>query len=365
MKWISRLAPGNAPDGSPILSVIGKRTYKFASGKTAWLDDEQIEIVEADEFWGEGNPQSNALRLESDLIAYKPLTDVILIGKAHVPGGKKIDQLTVGIQVGNARKIARVFGDRKVFVTATGLAFSAPEPFSEMPLDFSRAYGGLDTKSDPGFTWSYLKNPVGRGFTVKKIPQAVQDLLLPNIEDPERLLTPQNLAIGKYENWAGAPEPVAFGCINKNSHPRFTWAGLPPEEWTKSEAERQRALHAAPEVGTPNSRQPSQVPPMLNPQFFNGAAPGMRFPYLHGDETIKMAFMDADTPQFSFQLPGIKPKAWLDVGEGPESMAMVLQTAVIYKATNQIALTWRGCAYYGGPESMKDFTTLEFGIEEN
>ncbi len=364
MDWLTRIAPGNAPDGSPILSVLAKRTFKFANGKAATVDEEQLDFIEADEFWGQGNPASDALRLESDLVAYKPMTDVILIGKAHVPGGKKIGQLDVGVQVGQGRKIARVFGDRKAYVTGTGLAFTEPEPFSEMPLDFSRAYGGQDVKSDPGFAWSYLKNPVGRGFVVKNTPQAIQDLLLPNLEDPQRLLTPQTLAIGKYEKWSTGPEPIAFGCINKNSHPRFTLAGLPPEEWMKSEADRQRALHAAPEVGTPLARQPSQVPPMLNPLFFNGAAPGMRFPYLQGDESIKLAFMDPAHPQFAFNLPGSKPKAWMDVGEGPEEMAMVLHTVVIYKETNQVALTWRGCAYYGGTEAMKEFTTLEFGVKE-
>lgn len=184
MEWLSRIAPGHAPDGSPILSVLGKRTYRFAPGKTAWIDEEQIDFVEADSFWNEpGHPARDALRVESDLVAYKPMTDVILIGKAHVPGGKKAAHLDVGIQVGNGRKIARVFGDRKAYVTATGIGFSDPAPFSEMPLDDSRAYGGRDAKSDPGTPYSYLKNPVGRGFTVKDHPQAVQDLALPNLED--------------------------------------------------------------------------------------------------------------------------------------------------------------------------------------
>ena len=363
MKWLSHIAPGFAPDGSPILSVLGKRTYRFENGKGAVVDEEQIPFIEADEFWGEGNPQKDALKLESDLIAYKPMTDIIFIGRAHVPAGKKAPFIDIGLQVGNAKKIARVFGNRKAYVTGTGLAFSEAEPFSDMLLDYSGAYGGQDAKSDEGITYLYLKNPVGRGYVLKNHPKAIQDLLLPNLEDPQKLLTPENLVQGRYDRWKLGPEPVAFGYINKNSHPRFTLAGLQPEDWMRAEADRQRAAHEAPEIGTPGSAKPQTVPPKLNPLFFNGAADGLRVPYLQGNESIKLARLDPEFPQFGFELPGERPTAWLDVGEGREDLAMVLQTLVIHKESDQLTLVWRGCAYYGGVESMKEFTALEFGIK--
>lgn len=363
--WLSHLVPGNAPDGSPILSVLGKRTYRFENGKAARIDeDEQIPFIEADEFWGQGNPATDAARLESDLVAYKPMTDVILIGKAHVPGGRKTSHLDIGLQAGETRKIARVFGDRKVYVTASGLAFSDPEPFSEMPLDHSRAYGGSDVKSDDGVTYVYPRNPVGKGFLVKDHPAAVQDLVLPNLEHPQRLLTPQTLALRKFESWKNAPEPWAFGYQNKNFHPRYTLSGLAPDQWAQAETDRQRNLAKAPEVGAKGAPIPAGTPPMLNPQFFNGASKGLALPTLRGNEAFKLAHLDPAFPQFAFSLPGTRPTAWLDVGEGPEDMAMALHTVVIYKETNQVTLVWRGCSIYGGIESMKDFTAFEYGIKE-
>ncbi len=365
MDWMAAVMPGNAPDASPILSVIGKKTYRFANGKTAWEDEEApIPIVEADAFNGGGRPDADSMAVESDLVAFKPMTDVGLVGCARTPGGKPLTQMNVGIQVGGARKVARIFGDRRVHVTPGGIAFSPPEPFTEMPLDFSRAYGGRDGKSDEGMTYVYMKNPVGKGFAVKNSPTALQGLELPNIEDPQRLLTPQNLVLGRFDAWPDAPDPVAFGFQNKNFHPRFTLAGLPPEHWADAEADRQRALKKAPEVGAKGAAIPAQVPPMLNPYFFNGAADGLRLPFLKGDETIKLAYLDEEHPQFAFTLPGARPIAWLDVGEGPEDLPMVLHTVVIYKDTNQVTLTWRGCAYYGGIESMKKFTAFEFGVKE-
>jgi hypothetical protein len=361
--WLTHFIPGTAPSGKPILSVLGKRTYRFADGKTAWPDEEeQIPFIEADEFMGEGNPVTDALRIESDLAAYKPMTDVVFIGKAAVPGGQKLPQLDFGIEVAGARKIGRAIGDRKVVVTSGGIAFSPPEPFAEMPLDYTRAYGGRDEASEPGALYVYPRNQVGKGFIVKNTPEALQGLALPNLEDPQRLLTPQNLVLGRFERWKEYPEPVALGPAAKNSYPRYTLSGLPPEEWSNAEIDRQRALQKNPEVGTSPSKQPPPPAPMLNLEFWNGAPPGLKFPYLAGNEPIRLANLDAKLPRFSFTLPGEKPRCWLDVGDGKKEMDMVLHTVVIYKPTNQLTMVWRGCCGYGGLKAMEKFTNLEYGI---
>lgn len=364
MTWLTRILPGHAPDGAPILSVLGKRTYRIAHGKPAWPDGEQAPFLAADEPWGQGNPFAATVKAESDLVAYKPMTDVVVAGKAHAPGGRKVRQIDVGIQVGKARKVARIHGDRKVYVTATGVAFSVAEPFLEMPLDYSRAYGGKDERSDPDIAYAFPKNPLGKGFVIRSHPKALQDLALPNVEDAQRPLSPETLALGRFELWSQAPDPVAFGCVGKASHPRSTKAGLTPEDWIQAEAERQRSLRQAPEVGSQASGHPSPIAPMLNLGFFNGASPGLCFPYLRGDEPIRLAHMDAAFPSFDFTLPRARPKAWLDVGEGREEISMDLQTVVLYKDENRMTLVWQGCAYFGGLKAMKDFNNLDFGVQE-
>lgn len=365
MAWLTQFMPGNAPDGAPILSVLGKKTFKFQNGKAAVEDaDDPIPFLEADEYWGQGNPQVDPVKLESDLVAYKPMTDVVFLALAHAPKGRPVPMLDVGVQVGTARKIFRVFGDRKVVVTGTGIAFTPPAPFEFMPLDYSLAYGGKDEKSEDGIPYVYPKNPVGKGFVVRNEPKALQDLVLPNLEDPSKLLTPQNLALGKYDRWKIYPDPMGLGYTSKNFWPRYTMAGLPPDHQAAAELERQRALRKMPTVGSGGSgSQPPPPTPILNPRFFNGASPGLSFPYLKGDETLKLANLDKDHPQFAFTLPGVRPRAWLDVGQGKAEMKMVLHTVTVYKPTNQVTLVWRGSCYYGGLEEMKTFTALEYGVE--
>ena len=180
------------------------------------------------------------------------------------PAGGKSPRWTWACRWAPPARIVRVFGDRKVYVTGSGIAFTAPVPFDRMPLDYGLAYGGKDDKSEEGVPYVYPKNPVGKGFVVKNNLKALQDLILPNLEDPAKLLTPQNLVLQKFERWNEWPDPVGFGCTGKNFHPRYTLAGLPPDQQASVEMERQSALQKMPQIGTGAAGEPP--PPIADPQ---------------------------------------------------------------------------------------------------
>ncbi len=362
MTWQTKIVPGFGSENEPILSVLCKRTYVFANGKMALVDaNEQIPFHEQDSFYDDNDPKKDAPKHETDLIAYKPLTDVILHASAKAPQGKTAYYLDVGIMVGQSQKLARVFGERHAIITASGLAFSQPEPFDTMRLDYSRAYGGSDLKSAPGTVFTYAKNPIGQGFVIKNDPASLQGLRLPNLEDPFKLLTPANLVLGKYENWMQFPDPVAFGFLPRNAHPRFLFAGMLPKE--KSDAENHSKVHteAKEDVGD-SARADSAPQPMMNSEYYNGASAGLRLPYLEGDETIKLRFMDALFPAFEFQMNSEKPTLWLNVGKGQQLLKPILQTVEIFKETNQYTVIWSGSLRYGGIETLKDLPQLDFGV---
>jgi hypothetical protein len=363
MEWLTLIAPGYGPDGTPLLSVLCKRTYSFAHGKVAEPDSAlQIPFHEKDAFLDEGDPLKNAPKAEAEGIAYKPLTDVILHASAHAPKGDQAHFLDVGIMVGGYRKIVRVFGNRKLVVQGMGFAFSHPEPFTSMRLDYSRAYGGKDAKSLPGVEYAFAKNPVGKGFVVKGDPALIQGMALPNLEDPARLLTPANLVLGKYENWPKQPDPCAFGYAPRNAFPRLAQAGLTHPDRIDAEADRQMRLKDMAEIGVAGQVEPPAPMPLLNPEFFNGAPMGLKLPFLKGDETIKLRYLDAHQPAFEFKLNPEKPVPCLDVGEGRMALPATLQTLEIYKATNQYTVVWRGSVRYQGPQSLKLFSRFEYGV---
>lgn len=361
--WQSRIVPGSAPDGTPILSVLGKQTYRFEPDGVAQVDDShRIDVLEVDSFLGDGNPINDPVRHESDLVAWKPMTDIVVHGKACSPRGKCARHFDARIAVGDRSLAIRVFGDRKVDMTSGSIRFSEPEVFEEMPLHSGFAYGGTDLWSDPQTRLTYPRNPSGKGFAVAPPIETLHRMALPNLENPSMLLTPEQFLAKRYDRWKDMPQPAYLGWTQKLAHPRFLFAGMSPNDAAQAEAKRQRHLDTMPEIGAGPNTQPPERVPVLNPQYFNGAHPSMQLPYLRGDDKICLVYMDRDTPNFQFQLPGKTPKAVLDLGKGAETMDMVLHTVEIYKPTNQLTMVWRGSCRYGGPASLQSIASLFFDV---
>lgn len=357
------LVPGTGPLQEPILSVLCKWTYGLTPEATAKRTEEGVPLHEEDIGFDGPAAGQGVNKHESDLIAYKPLTDIILHGCAWAPKGKTATFIDVGVSVGPRTHRFRVFGDRTVNVTAFGFEFTEPDGFEFMRLDCSRAYGGVDRKSRPGQPLPYPRNPAGKGFVVGANPGILQDLALPNLEDPEALLTPANLVMGRYENWINAPAPVFFGLVPRSSYPRSLQSGPSRLDYLAAEADRQVDAAGLAEIGVVDGPPRASLPASGNPEYHNGAPPGMKVPTLGGGETITLHNLDPGHPEFRFQLDPKKPVLWLDVGNGKQFLESVPQTLEIYKETNQCTVTWRGMARYGGLQNLRKFPRLAFGVE--
>lgn len=359
MSWLTRLVPGQAPDGGHILSVLAKKTYSFLHDEIAMEDPfASNDWTEVDQYWGTNNPAIDATKLESDLIPWKPCTDVVMVGEACAPIGKRARFFDATLKIGHFQKSVRVFGNRTIQMKTFGFDFTEPEPFERMPLHYGLAYGGKHNRTEKGDELAYPRNPVGRGFVVQPSSKELAALLLPNLENPQQLLTPDSLILKSFEKWVDSPEPWALGYTSRHSHPRYTLAGLPPEHALEAEIARLQTVAASDGASVP---PPTAV---MNLEYFCGASNGLVLPYLKGDETVMLGYMDPNTPVFQFQLPGARPVARIDVGMGWEWMDMVLQNVVIFKGTNQVEMVWRGSCRYDGPESMKDWETFQMSVEE-
>src|SRR5262245_39791658 len=97
------LLPGQSPEGEYILSVLVKRTFDIIAGRECSRAPEDEPLNAGDVFWD--HPMNSSVRYESDFIPYKLRTDVVLNGTAHVPGGAPTESCTVGLQIGERRKI--------------------------------------------------------------------------------------------------------------------------------------------------------------------------------------------------------------------------------------------------------------------
>ena len=112
------------PQGVHHWLVAIRATFEIEPGGHLRLADERLPPVLAPEHFGE--PGESSLRYDSDLLAIKPTTDVLVLGSAHAPGGRPASSVSVMLRVGTIDKQLVVHGERVYYEGVAGLATTAP-----------------------------------------------------------------------------------------------------------------------------------------------------------------------------------------------------------------------------------------------
>lgn len=118
------------------------------------------------------------------------------------------------------KKTLRVTGNRQ-WDRNTPNTITKPEPFTAMPLNYDRAFGGVQHYKEGNEILPdvFEKNPIGKGYLSKKGQDI--SLALPNLEVINNpLILPQ-------ENY----EPVALSAVARNWLPRRLYAGTYDQRW--------------------------------------------------------------------------------------------------------------------------------------
>lgn len=353
------ILPGQSPEGEYLLSVLVKRSYDVTPGGGCTRADADEKLTMGDVHYGD--PMNSTVQFESDLVPFKLATDVVFVGHAYAPGGAPAKTLRAALQVGGTRKEVLLVGDRVCHYRRGGMPdVTGPEPFTTMPLRYERAYGGVDIFSNPDLPCIYPRNHLGRGFVLQNTPKSVDKLALPNIEDPNDVLTMDRLFVGEIPAWERQPVPQGFGWFSKYWQPRASRAGVMPAD--RAVEQQMRAAYAQ---AIPPDQKPlyDQVHlPDMDFRFFNGASPGLAVPYLAGDEAVSLTNL---TPEGSlaFKLPGERPHITLDLGRGLEEPPVVLHTVLIRMEDRQVDLVWRGAVSFPWPEELATLEKLEAQIQ--
>jgi hypothetical protein len=351
--------PGQTPDGQHILSVLVKRSYKIIPGKQCARAESDRKLHAGDVYYQD--PMNSSVRYESDFVPFKIATDVVLNGRAQAVKGEKIDQFTASLIIGQHRKDILVIGDRVCrYQAGRDPIFSEPEPFTAMEIRYERAYGGVDIWSDPKVPCIYPRNHLGRGYVIKNDKRPIDNLALPNLEDPRNRLIPAMLATRHFVAWERQPMPQSFGWVSKIWRPRSTLAGVMPAD--RQVEQELRKIYAS--IVPPAQKElyeQTQLPDM-DFRFFNGASDGLALPFLSGDEDVRLINLDPDG-EMSFKLPGDRPGIGLDLGGGMEEPPSILHTVMIDVDQRQVDLVWRGAVPYPGPDWLPGMRKMEVAIQ--
>src|SRR5437660_7109173 len=129
--------------------------------------------------------------------------------------------MAVLVSVAERQTSLRVLGDRVWGGDGTA---TAPEPFTEMPLVWERAYGGRYAVGERELAEE--RNPVGCGFLGERDPAELEGSPAPNLVDPK---TPQ-------ERLGDEATPACFAPSAGAWLPRREFAGTYDAAWQKSRA---------------------------------------------------------------------------------------------------------------------------------
>lgn len=297
------------PRGVDTLHVTLKATFSFAGPLT--LAEEQVPIRRADEYTGA--PGVSSIAFPADVSLVKPGTDVVLVGQAQAPRGRRVSELLVNLTVGRLSKTVRVIGDRVWKAGAMSAAPTRPVPFTTMPLVFERAFGGACRPPREGEAPELeARNPVGVGFRGRRPLRELDGAPLPNLEDP---------AAGILE--AGDRSiPACFSPIAPSWIPRRDRGGTYDAAW---------ATHRAP-----------YLPLDFDPRFFNFAASELISPRcLEGGERVELRNVTG-SEQAAFSIPTCLPRVQVFIGTRTEALRCGLDTLVLEPDQLRFSATWRG-----------------------
>ncbi|KIG18999.1 putative exported protein [Enhygromyxa salina] len=277
------LSVASDKDGREHCVVVAKAS--FLAGVEPGLAPEQAPLVYADQLAGQ--PGSPSTDWETDFAPFKPLTDVIVRGKAIAPGRVPVAKLPVRLEVEGRSKDAWVFGERR-WVSVVGFTrMSDPVPFVEMPLSWERASGGP-------------YNPVG----------VAAGEAVPNIEDPRQ-------AIGAPGD---RPPPRGFAWVGRGWQPRVAFAGTYDQRWR------------------------TEVCPLLphdfDQRYFQAAPADQQFPHFRGGEHIRCVHMAAE-PIVEWRVPTLPLPIRFDFLGGPILRMGVIDTVVLEPHIGRMHVCWR------------------------
>ncbi len=326
-----------------------KRTYSIAPDGDLQLLDEAIPL-QTD--WRE---EPEGLLMGSDLQWKKALVDIVIEGDVVAPGEVTTDVLDASCQIGSVKRRMRVFGNREVWWSEGRYRVSTTEPFARMPVSFDYAYGGYDIRllevtdfseeravevmADLLFSRArYPRNPWGRGYLCQPgAGKPGNGVPMPNLEDPDDLLTEERL-LAAPDEWWKQPLPIYMGWMDWRMFPRPRYAGY---QGLASIVDKSEELSEVTRGWL--SRESLLVDehgaPLHYETALQDAALGLRLEAVPEDTPISLEHFHPEHPRLRFSAPAA-PEVVFRIDGASEPVPARLLQVVIRPNELSVSFTW-------------------------
>lgn len=233
--------------------------------------------------------------------------EVVVFGHYFAPDEKPVLQHGVRVALGPIDKSIRVTGRREWATDQQGrVVATAPEPLTNLPIDWKYAFGG------PAFP----ENPGGLGYWPEDTRTADAHYPLPMLEYPADILNSPDDIIA----------PASLGPRDIMLPTRQRFAGTYDRFWADNHA--------------PGLAQDATL------DLFQVAAPDQQFQgFIDGRERFTIENMHPAQPIQTGQLPGVRARAFVrrtDAPEKLEELALATDSAILFPGIGLGLLIHRG-----------------------
>jgi len=363
------------------LALLLKMTFSInASGECEPAKEQYPLLDEPGTYEDLESPLVSPPSWDSDLMAFKPGTDIVVQGSAY-SYGKAAQMVDAELKLVNFSRVIRVHGDRRVDWQGGNPVFTPAEPFEQMPVRYDHAFGGCDQahlsrandplvdelkKNEPGlgmdlFTDShYPRNPSGRGYLIDFNRESSDNMLLPNLEFPFDPITPERLGVGTPSNWLSAPLPAACDWIDPSWFPRIAYLGLAPEFTIPDEGVKEISMGWA---ASSLMSIKSALNMGFHPTFQHGASPGLVTRQLRAGSQVLLRNMFPNHPERLIQLSARVPKVEIIVSESQRLSTMShLNSVVVLPDQDQVVEVWSARTKVTRPYAPNELEEMSWNI---
>ncbi|MGB5486112.1 MAG: DUF2169 domain-containing protein [Lysobacterales bacterium] len=295
------------------------------------------------------------LPAHTDYWPFKKSTDVAVIGSAYAPAGRPVEHMQVSLEIAGRSKQLLVFGDRFVEWSRNGHPkLGDAQPFTTMPMGIERAYGGCDfrvpfDKKDPrsmGVTLEcdypglYPRNPWGTGYLV--MPEPIKGMRLPNLEDPDDLLTDDRIITSDPAEWYLQPLPSYLDWMPVNCFPRNLFLAIECEPWFPSpDDERLKEVQRGflPK-GFRQYLKDQHFGTPAHMRFRQESSNGMMFSRDLFGTDVRVIGMHPKQLNLGFQLPKAAPSVEMKIEDKREHLQANLASIAIYPDQEYVTMTY-------------------------
>jgi hypothetical protein len=349
-----RLVSGR-PGAQDEVALVFKRAYRLAANGECIPLDELVPLDEDSLPWEDGvhPPRVSPPRTETDLLAFKPATDLVVQGHVYAPARAAVAEATIAC--GPVRHVIRAHGDRAMEWKEGSVRFTPPEPFERIPLRYDRAYGGFDAvaharagdafgeglaSAQPVYAdalrsttpFHYARNPSGCGFLIRADAESVAAARVPNLEFPFDPVTPERVAIGDPLDWLVAPLPAGADWSHPAWFPRIAHLGFVPAHRAASAVplEVERGWMARTILAAPRGQDA-----FFDGWFQQGASPGLAVRQLPAGAEVLLGSLSPARRELRVRLPARLPTVRLTIGRSDTATASTRFAAIVIRPDDE------------------------------